>query len=153
MMKLKILFVLIPMCILGSAAKNQIPPDTPKENLLQELKADTRELKESTEELKKVTPVEPPKPKVVYLIKKIYVPRESKKKILLSMDGGEYLIDPVVHKGYFLIDVDSIQNAIAEQEIEKAMYSNDTFSHAMIEEANERINLWQKVKSFFKRKN
>lgn len=147
------MFMLFPLVFLSGKANNQTPPSSPKENILQELKLDTRELKESTEELKKVTPVEPPKPKVIYLIKKIYVPRESKKKILLSMDGGEYLIDPVVHKEYFLIDLDSLQNAIAEQEIEKAMYSNDTFSGAVIQEADNRIKLWQKVKSFFKRKN
>jgi hypothetical protein len=153
MMKLKILFVLIPMCILGSSAKNQVPTETPKVNVLQELKDDTRELKESTEELKKSTPTNPPKPEVVYLIKKIYVPVKDNRKVLLTLEGEEYLIDPVVHKEYFLVNADSIQKAKSDQEIERAMYSNDTFSGAIIQEANERINLWQKVKSFFKRKN
>lgn len=156
MMKLKILFVLIPMCILGGAAKNQVPPDAPKENILQELKNDSRELKEATEDLKKVTPPQEPKPRIIYKVKKVYVIKEvppEDHKVLLTIGGNQYEVDPVFYKGYDLIDVDSIQNAIVEAEIEDAMYRNDSLSQVMLEEANDHINLWQKVKLFFKRKN
>lgn len=132
------------------SSKAQVPPDSPKVDIEKKFDAqlDRVEDKVSKAEQVKIST----KPKIIYLVRKVYVPREDKKKVLLTLDGGEYLIDPVIHKEYLMVDVDSIQKAMADQEIEQAMYSNDTLSQVMIEEANERISLWKKVKSFFKRK-
>lgn len=133
----------------------QVPPasvNKPINNIEKEFDArlDRVEDKVTQAEQKKIDA----KPKIV--IRKVTVIKEvpaEDHKSLLTIGGEQYEVEPLEYKGYNIFNVDSIQNAIAEQEIEKAMYSNDTFSHAMIEEANERINLWQKVKSFFKRKN
>lgn len=129
----------------------QSPPPSPKKPVPNIEKAFDERLNRVEN---KVNEAEKAKPKVI--IKKVTVIKEvpaEDHKSLLTIGGEQYEVEPLEYKGYNIFNVDSIQQAIVEQEAEEAMYRNDTLTQAIIEEANERINLWQKVKSIFKRKN
>lgn len=92
--------------------------------------------------------------KVVYRVRKVPVVTEvlaREQKVLLNIQGDKYEVEPEIYKGYILIDVDSIQKAIIEEEADEAMAS-DTLSRAAMEHADEQIGLWKKFKSFFKHK-
>lgn len=141
-----------------SAEAQQPPVLSPNPNIEKQFDAQLNRVEEKVSRAEQVKVST--KPKVIYKIRKVYVVKEvlpEEHKVLLNIGGNQYEADPTIYKGYILIDVDSIQKAIVEQDIEEAMYTNDTLSQVMIEEANGEINKWkefkQKVKTFFKRKN